>query len=148
MDSNAFKKIYITILKLGLVPWTAECLLCAALSYYFFEMPLLWAFALGSIIAAVSPAVIVPCLFRLRSKGYGVSKGKVPSKEGMSRRPFLTKFISDKMYFGKNVFRKFVLSNKLYFRSYFLKYIVKIDPEPGLSRVSGSDRSFGCLSGF
>lgn len=30
---------------------------------------------LGSIIAAVSPAVVVPCLFRLRSKGYGVAKG-------------------------------------------------------------------------
>lgn len=25
--------------------------------------------------AAVSPAVVVPCLFRLRGKGYGVSKG-------------------------------------------------------------------------
>lgn len=30
---------------------------------------------LGSIIAAVSPAVVVPCLFRLRTKGYGVAKG-------------------------------------------------------------------------
>lgn len=26
-------------------------------------------------IGAVSPAVVVPCLFRLRSKGYGVAKG-------------------------------------------------------------------------
>lgn len=26
-------------------------------------------------IAAVSPAVVVPCLFRLRRKGYGVAKG-------------------------------------------------------------------------
>lgn len=25
--------------------------------------------------AAVSPAVVVPCLFRLRTKGYGVAKG-------------------------------------------------------------------------
>lgn len=33
------------------------------------------AFLLGSIVAAVSPAVIVPCLMRLRRKGYGVSKG-------------------------------------------------------------------------
>lgn len=29
----------------------------------------------GAIIAAVSPAVVVPCLFRLRGKGYGVAKG-------------------------------------------------------------------------
>lgn len=26
-------------------------------------------------IASVSPAVVVPCLFRLREEGYGVSKG-------------------------------------------------------------------------
>lgn len=38
-------------------------------------MPWVWAFTLGAIIAAVSPAVVVPCLFRLRTKGYGVNKG-------------------------------------------------------------------------
>lgn len=32
-------------------------------------------FFVGTIVAAVSPAVIVPCLFRLRTKGYGVVKG-------------------------------------------------------------------------
>lgn len=32
-------------------------------------------YILGSIVAAVSPAVVVPCLFRLRGKGYGVAKG-------------------------------------------------------------------------
>lgn len=75
MDPAAFKNIYITILKLGLVPWTVECCLCAVLAHFFFGMAWLWAFALGSIVAAVSPAVIVPCLFRLRTKGYGVAKG-------------------------------------------------------------------------
>lgn len=75
MDPAAFRNIYTTILKLGLVPWTVECVLCAVLSHYFFGMVWLWAFALGAIVAAVSPAVIVPCLFRLRTKGYGVAKG-------------------------------------------------------------------------
>lgn len=75
MDPHAFKKIWFTILKLGLVPWTVEFGLCAVLAHYFFELPWLWAFALGAIIAAVSPAVVVPCLFRLRTKGYGVNKG-------------------------------------------------------------------------
>lgn len=75
MDPSAFKKIYITILKLGLVPWMIECGLCAVLSHYFFKLPWIWAFAMGSIVAAVSPAVVVPCLFRLRTKGYGVTKG-------------------------------------------------------------------------
>lgn len=75
MDPNAFKRIYVTILKLGLVPWTVECVLCAVLSRYLLDLPWMWAFALGAIIAAVSPAVVVPCLFRLRTKGYGVAKG-------------------------------------------------------------------------
>lgn len=75
MDPKAFKRIYFTILKLGLVPWTAECVLCAVLSRYLLDLPWMWAFALGAIIAAVSPAVVVPCLFRLRTKGYGVAKG-------------------------------------------------------------------------
>nr|CAD7602024.1 unnamed protein product [Timema genevievae] len=35
------------------------------------RVPLLY----SAIIAAVSPAVVVPCLFKLREKGYGVSKG-------------------------------------------------------------------------
>lgn len=75
MDPAAFRKVYVTILKLGLVPWAVEFGLCAVLSHQFFGLPWLWAFALGAIIAAVSPAVIVPCLFRLRTKGYGVNKG-------------------------------------------------------------------------
>lgn len=75
MDPAAFKNIYATILKLGLVPWIVECCLCAFLATYFFGMPWLWAFALGAIVSAVSPAVIVACLFRLRTKGYGVAKG-------------------------------------------------------------------------
>lgn len=75
MDPGAFKKIYVTILKLGLVPWTVECSVVAVLTHYFLNLPWIWAWALGSIIAAVSPAVVVPCLFRLRTKGYGVAKG-------------------------------------------------------------------------
>lgn len=75
MDPEAFKKVYLSILKLGLVPWTVEFVIMAVLSHYFFGLPWLWAWCLGSIFAAVSPAVIVPCLFRLRTKGYGVAKG-------------------------------------------------------------------------
>lgn len=75
MDPDAFKKVYITILKLGLIPWTVECCVIAVLTHFLFNLPWIWGFALGSIVAAVSPAVVVPCLFRLRTKGYGVAKG-------------------------------------------------------------------------
>ncbi|XP_075992166.1 sodium/hydrogen exchanger 9B2-like isoform X2 [Anticarsia gemmatalis] len=75
LDPVAMKKYFFTVIKLALVPWTFECVLCAILAYFFLGLPWDWAFLLSSIVAAVSPAVIVPCLFRLREKGYGVSKG-------------------------------------------------------------------------
>ncbi|CAK1603264.1 unnamed protein product [Parnassius mnemosyne] len=75
LDPVAMKKIFFTVIKLALVPWTFECVLCAVMSNLLLGLPWDWAFLLGSIIAAVSPAVVVPCLFRLRGKGYGVSKG-------------------------------------------------------------------------
>lgn len=75
MDPEAFKKIWFTILKLGLVPWVAEAGVITVMSHYFLGLPWMWGMLLGSIIAAVSPAVVVPCLFRLRTKGYGVAKG-------------------------------------------------------------------------
>lgn len=84
IDPQAFKKVYKTILKLGLVPWAVECSVVAVMSYFLFDFPWIWAFALGSVIAAVSPAVVVPCLFRLRKKGYGVVKG-IPTLIGKKR---------------------------------------------------------------
>lgn len=75
MEPEAFKKVWKTILKLGVIPWTLEASVVAVMSHYLLNMPWIWSFLLGSIIAAVSPAVVVPCLFRLRTKGYGVAKG-------------------------------------------------------------------------
>ncbi|XP_031763854.2 sodium/hydrogen exchanger 9B2-like isoform X1 [Galleria mellonella] len=75
LDPHAMKKFFFTVIKLALVPWIFECILCSVMANLLLDLPWDWAFLLGSIVAAVSPAVIVPCLFRLRSKGYGVSKG-------------------------------------------------------------------------
>ncbi|KAG5676603.1 hypothetical protein PVAND_006426 [Polypedilum vanderplanki] len=75
MDPEAFKKVWPTIIKLSIVPWTVEAATNATICHFLFDMPLMWCLLLGAIIAAVSPAVVVPCLFRLRTKGYGVAKG-------------------------------------------------------------------------
>ena len=40
-----------------------------------YEFPWLWGFLLGFVLAAVSPAVVVPSLLELQDKGYGVAKG-------------------------------------------------------------------------
>ncbi|XP_004519867.1 sodium/hydrogen exchanger 9B1 isoform X2 [Ceratitis capitata] len=75
MEPEAFRKVYKTILKLGIIPWMMEAVIILLTSHFFLDLPWIWAFLLGAVIAAVSPAVVVPCLFRLRSKGYGVAKG-------------------------------------------------------------------------
>ncbi|TDG45672.1 hypothetical protein AWZ03_007947 [Drosophila navojoa] len=75
MEPEAFKKVYKTILKLGIVPWIVEAAVMTVMSHYLLDLPWMWGCLLGSIIAAISPAVVVPCLFRLRTKGYGVVKG-------------------------------------------------------------------------
>ncbi|EDV99191.1 sodium/hydrogen exchanger 9B2 isoform X2 [Drosophila grimshawi] len=75
MEPEAFKKVYKTILKLGIVPWMVEAAVMTIMSHFLLDLPWIWGCMLGSIIAAISPAVVVPCLFRLRTKGYGVVKG-------------------------------------------------------------------------
>ncbi|XP_033209689.1 sodium/hydrogen exchanger 9B2 isoform X2 [Belonocnema kinseyi] len=75
LDPKALKSMKITVPKLGLIPWFVEATVVAVLTRYLLGLPWVWGFLLGSIIAAVSPAVVVPCLFRLRGKGYGVAKG-------------------------------------------------------------------------
>ncbi|XP_063699645.1 sodium/hydrogen exchanger 9B2 [Culicoides brevitarsis] len=75
MDPEAFKKIYKTILKLAIVPWIVEAAIVVVMAHYLLGLPWLWSCLMGTIFAAVSPAVVVACLYRLRIKGYGVVKG-------------------------------------------------------------------------
>lgn len=74
LDPIALKRLKVTVPKLGLIPWVVEATVIAVMTKYLLDLPWVWGFLLGSVIAAVSPAVVVPCLFRLRSKGYGVAK--------------------------------------------------------------------------
>ncbi|CAG9859027.1 unnamed protein product [Phyllotreta striolata] len=75
LDPKVVKKLTLPVLKLSLIPWIVEALLIMVLTKYL--MGIDWKFAVlaGCVVAAVAPAVVVPCLFRLRSKGYGVVKG-------------------------------------------------------------------------
>lgn len=75
LDPPAMKKLKYAVLKLALGPWTVEALAVCVLAHYILDIPWLYGLALGSIIAAVAPAVVVACLIRIREKGYGVAKG-------------------------------------------------------------------------
>ncbi|KAK9879499.1 hypothetical protein WA026_006567 [Henosepilachna vigintioctopunctata] len=75
LDPHALRRLKFTVLKVGMVPWSVEAVIVGILSHYFLDMPWSWSLLLGFIVSAVSPAVVVPCLFRLRTRGYGVAKG-------------------------------------------------------------------------
>lgn len=83
LDPTALRRLKVTVPKMSLIPWVVEATVVAALTKYLLDLPWIWGFLLGSIIAAVSPAVVVSCLFRLRAKGYGVAKVK----------PFIQSFV-------------------------------------------------------
>ncbi|KAI4466975.1 sodium/hydrogen exchanger family [Holotrichia oblita] len=75
LDSAALKKMIWMILNLAIVPVAAEVVGIAVASYFLLGFPWLWGILLGLLLAAVSPAVIIPCLFELQDMGYGVNKG-------------------------------------------------------------------------
>ena len=47
LDSAALKRMRITVLKLGLVPWVVECVVIAIMTHYLLGLPWIWAFLLG-----------------------------------------------------------------------------------------------------
>ena len=57
------------------MPCLAETCVVAITSHFLIGLPWIWGFMLGFVLAAVSPAVVVPCLLALQEKGWGVAKG-------------------------------------------------------------------------
>jgi len=62
-------------LRLGFLPATCEALLIALAAMWIFKFDFPTGLLLGCIIGAESPAVIVPGMLRLKSLGWGVTKG-------------------------------------------------------------------------
>jgi len=63
------------VLRATFIPCFVECLVVAVLSNLILGFPWTVGFMLGFILAAVSPAVIIPCMVSLSERGYGVEKG-------------------------------------------------------------------------
>jgi hypothetical protein len=70
----SFKGKGFTIIFLTCAPQMAEAWTIAGMSTALFGLPILLAFSLGYVIAAVSPAVLVPSWMYLQENGYGVDK--------------------------------------------------------------------------
>ena len=63
------------VLRATFIPCFVEAAAVAALSHFILGFPWTVGFMLGFVLAAVSPAVIIPCLMSLSERGYGVEKG-------------------------------------------------------------------------
>ena len=78
IDSKTLTHIGQPALRLGLIPGILEACLVAYASSMLFQIPPIEAFIFGWVIAAVSPAVIVPQMLTLKEMGYGQVR-KVPT---------------------------------------------------------------------
>lgn len=75
IDRKTLKKIGLPAIRLSFIPVVLEGLIIMLISGYFFQMSRVEAGMLGFIIAAVSPAVIVPSMLSLIDRGKGKEKG-------------------------------------------------------------------------
>eukprot|EP00927_Polykrikos_kofoidii_P047829 TRINITY_DN4210_c0_g2_i1.p1 TRINITY_DN4210_c0_g2~~TRINITY_DN4210_c0_g2_i1.p1 ORF type:complete len:693 (-),score=114.69 TRINITY_DN4210_c0_g2_i1:262-2340(-) len=78
LDLAGLWKIGAACGRLTVLPGCCEALTVGIVSMLMFGMPFPLALALGFILAAVSPAVVVGGMFDLQRRGYGVAKG-IPS---------------------------------------------------------------------
>jgi NhaP-type Na+/H+ or K+/H+ antiporter len=75
IDRETLNRIGGPAIRMGFIPVIVEGAAVAAISYWLLDLPLYAAGMLGFIIAAVSPAVVVPSMLDLRENGYGKKKG-------------------------------------------------------------------------
>ncbi|XP_066952008.1 sodium/hydrogen exchanger 9B2-like isoform X3 [Macrobrachium rosenbergii] len=75
LDPVALRKLSFTVIRLAFSPCLVETVSTAIAAWLLLGLPWSWGFMLGFILAAVSPAVVVPSLLKLGEEGYGVDKG-------------------------------------------------------------------------
>uniref|UniRef100_A0A7I4YWH9 Na_H_Exchanger domain-containing protein n=1 Tax=Haemonchus contortus TaxID=6289 RepID=A0A7I4YWH9_HAECO len=78
LDANAIRKLKGACVRLALVPCSVETVVVAVAAKLIFGMDIIFGVLLGAVLAAVSPAVVIPALLDASKAGYGVKAG-VPS---------------------------------------------------------------------
>ncbi|RCN30858.1 transporter, CPA2 family [Ancylostoma caninum] len=78
LDANAVRRLKGACLRLSIIPCTVETFVVAIAAKIIFGMDIIFGIALGAVLAAVSPAVVIPALLDATKNGYGVRAG-VPS---------------------------------------------------------------------
>lgn len=75
LDAGALRSLSVVCIRLCCLPCIAEAVTAAVASHFILGLPWLWGLMLGFVLGAVTPAVIVPSLMSLQTKGYGKDQG-------------------------------------------------------------------------
>ena len=75
LDPNAIKKLSFVCFRLAFGPCIIEAITVAIFAYFMFNFNIAWSLMLGFVLAAVSPAVVVPGMIKLQETKLGISKG-------------------------------------------------------------------------
>ncbi|KAM4536639.1 sodium/hydrogen exchanger 9B2-like isoform 2-T2 [Odontesthes bonariensis] len=75
LDPSALSRLKAVCVRVAVGPCMLEASTIAVVSHFLLRLPWVWGFILGFVLAAVSPAVVVPSMLLLQREGYGVEKG-------------------------------------------------------------------------
>ncbi|XP_038588387.1 sodium/hydrogen exchanger 9B2-like [Micropterus salmoides] len=75
LDPSALSRLKAVCVRVAVGPCMVEASVVAVVSHFLLGLPWVWGFILGFVLAAVSPAVVVPSMLLLQREGYGVEKG-------------------------------------------------------------------------
>lgn len=75
LDPTALRKVKSVCIRVAFGPCIIEACTTALVSHFLMGLPWAWAFILGFVLGAVSPAVVVPSMLLLQRDGYGLEQG-------------------------------------------------------------------------
>lgn len=75
LDPKVVRKMSLVCLRMAVVPCVVEVLAVVVVSYFLMDFSLKWGFLLGFVLAAASPAIVVPGMLSLQKKQLGTDKG-------------------------------------------------------------------------
>lgn len=78
LDLKIINQLKWKIIKFSFMPCLTEALIFGIVSKFVLNIPFLWSFLLGFVVAGVSPAVVVPIMIQCQDSGLGINK-KIPS---------------------------------------------------------------------
>ncbi|XP_054156261.1 sodium/hydrogen exchanger 9B2-like [Oppia nitens] len=75
LDPKVIRKLSFVALRMAFVPMMVEVVAITFATYWLIQFPIKWGFLLGFVLAAASPAIVVPGMLNLQKRQLGVDKG-------------------------------------------------------------------------